>query len=86
MWDSIKNVLELVAEYGATSVFMALFAILYLKSQRRNEKLQDQRLEDSKGAIRALIEAKHALTETVKSTESLEEKVDKIYEEVRKEG
>jgi len=75
MWDIIKNVLELITEYGAASVFMALFAVLYIRSQRKNEKLQESRLTDSKKAIGALIEARHAIDEAHDVGEKVNEEV-----------
>jgi hypothetical protein len=75
MWDAVKNVLELVAEYGAATVFMALFAVLYIRSQRKNEKLQESRLADSKKALEALIEARHAIDEAHDVGETISDEV-----------
>ena len=75
MWETVKSVLELIAEYGATSVFMVTFAILYIRSQRRNEKMQEARLSDSKKAVEALIEARHAIDEAHDIGEEISDEV-----------
>ena len=57
--DSAKTILEWVDDYGADKVFMVLFFIMYMRSQKKLGILQDKRLEDSKEALQALIEAKY---------------------------
>lgn len=76
MWETITKVLDFIVEYGANTFFMALFAVLFLKSQRRNEKLQDARLEDAKKSLKALIEAKFVVSELAKQQEEINRKID----------
>jgi len=71
IFDGIKSVLEWVDQYGADKVFMVVFALMYIRSQRRVANLQDARLEDSKKAIEALIEARYAFTEMHELSEEM---------------
>jgi hypothetical protein len=82
MLETVGQILEWVAQYGADTVFMVFFFILYLKANKRSEKLQDKRLDDNKKALEALIEARHALEHLEEANEHMGEKVDKIYEKV----
>jgi gas vesicle protein len=85
MLDSAKNILEWVDQYGADKVFMVLFFLMYWKSQRRVAKIQDARLEDSKKAVGALIEARHAIAEAHDVGEEISEEVRKNREENKEE-
>jgi len=90
MIDHIAKVLEWVDNYGADKVFLVWFFLLYWRANKRNEKLQDSRLEDSKVALQALIEAKHVFTEMSKEQVELQEflkdhdkNVQKALEEIK---
>ena len=73
--DGAQSILEWIDQYGADKVFMALFFLMYLRSQRRVAKLQDARLEDNKKAVGALIEARHAIDEAHDVGEKVNEEV-----------
>ncbi len=73
--DSIKSILEWVEQYGADTVFMVFFFIMFVRGQRRISIIQDARLEDNKKAVEALIEAKHAIDEAHDVGEEISEEV-----------
>ena len=75
MFESAQQMFEWIAKYGADTVFMVMFFIMYVRSQRRVAKLQDARLEDNKQAIAALIEARHAIDEASEVGEKIETEV-----------
>ena len=73
--DGVPEMLQMIAKYGADTVFMVMFFIMYVRSQRRVAKIQDARLEDNKKAIEALIEARHAIDEAHEVSEKIETEV-----------
>lgn len=77
MFDSVGKILEWVDSYGADKVFMVWFFFLYWRANKRNEKLQDARLTDSKEALSALIETKHIIEEFEKHLGQLNDKLTK---------
>ena len=82
MLETVAQILEWVDQYGADKVFMVFFFVLYWRANKRNEKLQDKRLEDNRQALETLIEARHALEHLEEANDDMIEKVDKIYEKV----
>ena len=76
LMESAKTMLEWVDMYGADKVFMVLFFIMYLRSQKRLGKQADARLADSKEALQALIEAKHVFGELATILSSIKEKLE----------
>lgn len=81
--DFFKDVLHIIEEYGADKVFMLWFFLLYRKCSKRNEDLQDKRIEDSREALKALIEAKHMLNDMSKNIESMEDKIEHSFERLQ---
>lgn len=73
LFDGVQNVLEWIDQYGADKVFMVLFFLMYIRSQKKLTKLQDARLADSKEALRALIEAKHVFGELAEAQKKMSE-------------
>lgn len=69
--ENIGEILQWIDDYGADKVFMVFFFMLYWGTRRKFDKLQDARLEDSKEALGALIEAKLVLGELGKNVEKL---------------
>ena len=83
MLDTLKGFLELFKEYGAATVMMVWFALLYFRANKKIEKIQDARLVDSKEALSALIAAKHVLDELENHVEEISEQSKKNYEAIR---
>jgi hypothetical protein len=86
MFKVLTDFLEILDKYGVDRVLMVVFVWMYLRAQKRIEKLQDARLTDSKEALGALIAAKHVLDELEKHVEEVEEKVEKTYEAVKEQN
>jgi len=73
--DAVPKLLEWIDQYGADKVFMVLFMILYMRSQKKLGRLQESRLTDSKEALQALIEAKHVFGEMKTGQDEIIEKL-----------
>ncbi len=80
MLETVTEILKLIGTYGADTVLMVFFFFLYVRSQKRNEGLQDNRLDDSKKALEALIEARHAMDEIQQSDEELTKELREHFE------
>ncbi len=74
MLDTVQSILQWVDDYGADKVFMVFFFVLYILARRKLDKEKDERLEDNKKALGALIEAKHVFAEMNKNAEELNDK------------
>jgi len=62
MFEYVQHVLEWINTYGADKVFLVFFFGLYWSARKRLDRIQDERLEDNKKALAALIEAKHTFS------------------------
>ncbi len=80
--DGMKSVLEWVDAYGADKVFMVLFMFMWLRSEKKSTHIQDARLVDSKEAIQALIESKHAFEALTQDIEEYNETLTKIMDKL----
>ena len=80
----LKDVLHIIEEYGADKVFMLWFFLLYKRANKRNEDLQDKRIEDNQKSLKALIEAKFIIGELSKNIEKISIDVDKVENKVER--
>ena len=81
MIDTIAKMLEWIDQYGADKLFMVLFFIMYMKSQRKLGRLQDTRYKDSREALQALIEAKLVFGEMSKGQKDISDRLDECCDD-----